>query len=170
VGFEERLNSSNVERIFSGWDIVVDGSDNFPTRYLVNDACVKLRLPQVHGSIYRFEGQLTTFWPGRPDAPGPCYRCLYPEPPPPDLAPSCAEAGVLGVLPGVIGVMQAVEVVKLILGIGRPLVGRLLTYDALEQRFLELELARDPGCRYCADGVSFPGYEDYVRACSSSET
>lgn len=165
VGYEERIDSKNVERIFEGWDIVVDGSDNFPTRYLVNDASVKLGLPNVHGSVYRFEGQVTVFWPGRPDHPGPCYRCLYPAPPPPELAPSCAEAGVLGVLPGVVGLLQAVEVVKLLVGIGDPLVGRLLQYDALRARFTELRLERDPGCEYCGDGAVFPGYIDYEQFC-----
>lgn len=166
VGIAKRLSSMNVEEVLEGWDIVIDGSDNFPTRYLLNDACIRLGLPCIHGSIYRFDGQLTTFWPGRPNDPGPCYRCLYPQPPAPEHAPSCAEAGVLGVLPGVIGTMQAVETVKLILGVGRPLVGRLLAYDALEQTFMELELARDPACAYCADGAAFPGYVDYARFCA----
>ncbi|MCH7824168.1 MAG: molybdopterin-synthase adenylyltransferase MoeB [Acidobacteria bacterium] len=165
VGYEDRLDSKNVERIFEGWDVVVDGADNFPTRYLVNDASVKLGLPNVHGSVYRFEGQVTVFWPGRADHPGPCYRCLYPAPPPPELAPSCAEAGVLGVLPGVVGLLQAVEVVKLLVGIGDPLVGRLLQYDALRARFIELRLERDPTCEYCGDGAVFPGYIDYEQFC-----
>jgi molybdopterin/thiamine biosynthesis adenylyltransferase/rhodanese-related sulfurtransferase/molybdopterin converting factor small subunit len=168
VGYNERLDSSNVESIFAGWDVVVDGADNFPTRYLVNDACVKLALPNVHGSVFRFEGQATVFWPHREESPGPCYRCLYPEPPPPELAPSCAEAGVLGVLPGVIGVVQAVETVKLLLDLGDPLVGRLLQYDALRGRFTELRLERDPGCAYCGDGASFPGYIDYEHFCSAA--
>jgi molybdopterin/thiamine biosynthesis adenylyltransferase/rhodanese-related sulfurtransferase len=166
-GHETRLDSSNVEAIFEGYEIVVDGSDNFPTRYLVNDACVKLGLPNVHGSIYRFEGQVSVFWPRYAKRRGPCYRCLYPEPPPADMAPSCAEAGVLGVLPGVIGTLQAVETIKLLLDIGDPLVGRLLHYDALPQRFTELTLAPDPKCRYCAPGVRFPGYVDYERFCST---
>jgi len=160
-----RLDRTNVEQILAGHDVVVDGADNFPTRYLVNDACVKLRLPNVHASVYRFEGQLSVFWPARPTAAGPCYRCLYPEPPPPELAPSCAEAGVLGVLPGVMGLLQAVETIKLLVGVGQPLVGRLLQYDALSQRFTSLKLERDPDCRYCADGVPFPGYVDYERSC-----
>ena len=167
-GHEERLTSANVEQLFEGYDVIVDGSDNFPTRYLVNDACVKLGIPNVHGAIYRFEGQTTVFWPGRPEAPGPCYRCLYPEPPPPEMAPSCAEAGVLGVLPGVIGMLEAVETVKLLLGAGDPLVGRLIAYDALRATFTELALDRDPKCRYCGDGVEFPGYVDYEQFCSSS--
>jgi len=159
--FNERLTSENVDRIFKEFDIILDGCDNFPTRYLVNDACVKHKKPNVHGSIYRFEGQATVFWPGR----GPCYRCLYPEPPPPEMAPSCAEAGVLGVLPGVIGVLEAIEAVKIILGKGDILVGRLLAYDALETRFRELKLRRDPNCAYCAEGRPFPGYADYQGFC-----
>jgi molybdopterin/thiamine biosynthesis adenylyltransferase/rhodanese-related sulfurtransferase len=158
-------DSSNVDEIFSEYDLVLDGADNFPTRYLVNDACVKLGLPVVHGSVFRFEGQISVFWPSRPEAPGPCYRCLYPTPPPPELAPSCAEAGVLGVLPGVVGLLQAVEAVKVLLDIGEPLVGRLVQYDALEQRFTKLKLERNPDCTHCADGRDFPGYEDLQFAC-----
>ena len=165
-GFETRLSSENVEEIFAGWDIVLDGSDNFPTRYLVNDACVKMGIPNVHGSIYRFEGQVSVFWPGYPERRGPCYRCLYPEPPPPEFAPSCAEAGVLGVLPGVVGTLEAIEVIKLLLAIGDPLVGRLLHYDALQQRFAEFRLEPSPDCRYCAEGAEFPGYVDYELFCS----
>jgi len=168
VGHEAQLTSANVEQILAGYELVVDGSDNFPTRYLVNDACVKLRIPNVHGSVYRFEGQVSVFWPGRPQRPGPCYRCLYPEPPPPQYAPSCAEAGVLGVLPGVIGLLQATEAIKLLLGIGEPLVGRLLYFDALRASFSELSLERDPACRYCGDGREFPGYIDYERFCASA--
>ncbi len=167
VGIEERLDSTNVERIFAGYDLVVDGSDNFPTRYLVNDACVKLGLPNVHGSIYRFEGQVSVFWPACSARRGPCYRCLYPEPPPPELAPSCAEAGVLGVLPGVIGLLEAVETIKVLLSIGEPLVGRLLYYDALRASFTELGIEPDPKCRYCAEGAAFPGYIDYEQFCAS---
>lgn len=162
VEYEEHLDSSNVERIFAGWDVIVDGTDNFPTRYLVNDACVLLKLPCVHGSIYRFEGQVTVFDPSRG---GPCYRCLYPEPPPPELSPSCAEAGVLGLLPGVIGLLQAIEAVKLVVGIGEPLIGRLLAYDALAGTFRELRQRPDPACRYCAPGAVFPGFVDYVQFC-----
>lgn len=168
LGFERRLSSANVESVLAGFDLVVDGSDNFPTRYLVNDACVRLGLPCVHGSVYRFEGQVTVFWPGREAAPGPCYRCLYPEPPPPGMAPSCAEAGVLGVLPGVVGLLQAVEALKILLGLGEPLVGRLLHYDALHARFSEYELERDPHCRYCGDGAVFPGYVDYEAFCAAA--
>lgn len=168
IGHETHLSSENVERLLAGYDVVVDGSDNFATRYLVNDACVKLGLPDVHGAVYRFEGQLSVFWPARPQRPGPCYRCLYREPPPPELAPSCAEAGVLGVLPGVIGLLQATETIKLLLALGEPLVGRLLCFDALRGRFTELAIERDPHCRYCGDGRSFPGYIDYERFCAST--
>jgi molybdopterin/thiamine biosynthesis adenylyltransferase/rhodanese-related sulfurtransferase len=167
---ETRLVAANVEEIFQGYDVIVDGSDNFATRYLVNDACVKLGVPNVHGSIYRFEGQVSVFWPAYPKRRGPCYRCVYPAPPPPELAPSCAEAGVLGVLPGVIGTLEAIETVKILLDLGDPLVGRLLHYDALRQRFTELHLRPDPECKYCADGVRFPGYVDYEEFCSSRPT
>ena len=126
----------------------------------MNDACVKHGIPNVHGSIYRFEGQVTVFWPGR----GPCYRCLYPEPPPPEMAPSCAEAGVLGVLPGVVGVLEAIEVIKIIIGKGDVLNGRLLMYDALETSFRELKVKRDPECPYCSK-EDFPGYVDYAHFC-----
>ena len=144
--YAERLRRDNVEDLFRRYDVIVDGSDNFATRYLVNDACVKLGLPNVHGSIFRFEGQVSVFWPARS---GPCYRCLFPEPPPAGVAPSCAEAGVLGVLPGVIGTLEAIEAIKLLLGIGTPLMGRLLVYDALEQRFVDLELRKGPNCPVC---------------------
>ena len=152
------------EEVFAHrWDVVVDGCDNFPTRYLVNDACVKLGLPNVHGSVYRFDGQVSVFWPGR----GPCYRCLFPNPPPAELAPSCAEAGVLGILPGVVGLLEAVETIKVLLERGDPLIGRLLVYDALQSRFRELRLKRDPACPVCADGREFPGYVDYEHFCAS---
>jgi molybdopterin/thiamine biosynthesis adenylyltransferase/rhodanese-related sulfurtransferase len=164
VPFAERVDSSNVERIFDGFDVVVDGCDNFPTRYLVNDASVFLKKPVVHGSIVRFEGQVTTF---SPHTGGPCYRCLYPEPPPPELAPSCQEAGVLGILPGVIGLLQATEAVKLLLGRGQPLVGRLLTYDSLRMKFTELKLRRDPACPVCGDAPTITGYVDYAGFCSA---
>jgi sulfur-carrier protein adenylyltransferase/sulfurtransferase len=166
--FAERLSSANVERLLSGYDLVVDGSDNFPTRYLVNDACVKLDIPNIHGSVYRFEGQVTVFWPGYGQRRGPCYRCLYPEPPPPELAPSCAEAGVLGVLPGIVGLLQAVEAIKILLDLGDPLVGRLLCYDALPGRFTEYALQPNPDCAYCGDGRSFPGYVDYAAFCRAA--
>jgi molybdopterin/thiamine biosynthesis adenylyltransferase/rhodanese-related sulfurtransferase len=151
-----RLTKENVLDLVGQYDIVLDGSDNFATRYLINDACVLLGKPNVHGSIFRFEGQASTFVAGQ----GPCYRCLFPEPPPPDLAPNCAEAGVLGVLPGVIGMIQATEVIKLILGIGEPLIGRLLTYDALGATFRELKLHRDPDCPMC--GPNAPASLDEI--------
>lgn len=149
VTHETRLDKSNVLDIFAPYDIILDGTDNFAARYLINDACVLLHKPNVHGSIFRFEGQATTFIAGE----GPCYRCLFPTPPPPELAPSCAEAGVLGLLPGMVGLIQATEVAKLILGIGEPLVGRLLTYDALEMTFRELRLSRDAECPMCGPGA-----------------
>ncbi|MEK7702498.1 MAG: molybdopterin-synthase adenylyltransferase MoeB [Nitrospirota bacterium] len=167
VPFEERVDSSNIERVIKDFDIVVDGSDNFPTRYLVNDACVKLKKPCVHGSVYRFDGQVTIFAPERG---GPCYRCLYKEPPPPELAPSCADAGVLGVLPGIIGLLEAIETVKLILEIGSPLIGRVIAYDALEGTFRTFKLRKDPTCDYCREGASFPGYIDYDYFCAQSVT
>ncbi len=163
-----RLDSGNVEEILAGYDVVVDGSDNFATRYLVNDACVKLRIPNVHGSVFRFEGQVSVFWPSREPAPGPCYRCLHPQPPPAELAPSCAEAGVLGILPGVVGLLEAVEAIKILLGSGDPLVGRLLHYDALSAKFSEFFLERDAECLYCADGTEFPGYADYEEFCAAA--
>jgi len=163
VPFQERLTSENVLRILEGFDLVLDGGDNFPTRYLLNDACLMLGKPNLHGSIFRFEGQVTTFVPGQ----GPCYRCLYPAPPPPELAPSCAEAGVLGVLPGIIGLFQANEALKLLLGVGEPLVGRLLTFDALGTRFQELKLRKDPKCPVCAPGARVE-LIDYEQFCASS--
>jgi molybdopterin/thiamine biosynthesis adenylyltransferase len=172
--YRERLTSENVDRILGeGWDVIVDGADNFPTRYLVNDASVWHGVPVVHGSIYRFEGQVTVFQPtrslatsqGRATA-GPCYRCLFPTPPPPELAPSCAEGGVLGVLPGVIGSLQANEALKLTLGIGDPLVGRLLLFDALAMTFTEVALRRDPDCPVCGERPTITEYVDYVEFCS----
>jgi molybdopterin/thiamine biosynthesis adenylyltransferase/rhodanese-related sulfurtransferase len=157
-----RLRADNVLDVLAGYDVIVDGGDNFPTRYLVNDASLHLRKPVVHGSIFRFEGQVSVFDPYQ----GPCYRCQYPEPPPPELAPSCAEAGVLGVLPGIIGSIQAVETIKLILGIGETLVGRLLTYDALTQEFLDLRLKRDPDCPACGDEAMPPRLVDYDAGCA----
>ncbi|MBI4237621.1 MAG: molybdopterin-synthase adenylyltransferase MoeB [Deltaproteobacteria bacterium] len=159
--YAERLTTANIERLFAPYDLILDGSDNFPTRYLINDACVLLQKPLVHGSVHRFTGQASVFWPGR----GPCYRCLYPTPPPPDLAPSCAEAGVLGILPGVIGLLQAVEAIKLILQQGDLLLGRLLCYDALRAEFHELRLGRDPACTHCAPHRPFPGFTDYDGFC-----
>ncbi|NPC53760.1 molybdopterin biosynthesis protein MoeB, partial [Corallococcus exiguus] len=162
VPFQERLTTANVERILADFDLVLDGGDNFPTRYLLNDACVLMGKPNIHGSVFRFEGQVTTFLPGQ----GPCYRCLYPAPPPPELAPSCAEAGVLGVLPGLIGMLQATEALKLLLGLGESLVGRLLTFDALGMRFQELKLRRDPECPVCAPGAKVE-LIDYEQFCAT---
>ena len=162
VPFQERLTSGNIDRIFDGFDLILDGGDNFPTRYLINDACVKHRKPNIHGSIYRFEGQVTTFIPYE----GPCYRCLYPQPPPPDMAPSCAEAGVLGVLPGIVGLFQTNEALKLILKLGEPLNGRLLTLDALGSTFRTLKLRRDPACPVCRDGAKIE-YIDYEQFCAA---
>jgi molybdopterin/thiamine biosynthesis adenylyltransferase/rhodanese-related sulfurtransferase len=162
----ERVTSDNVERVLDGVDVVVDGADNFPVRYLLNDACVKLGKPLVYGAVHRFEGQVSVFDAGRRRGQAPCYRCLFPEPPPPEAAPNCSEAGVLGVLPGVVGLLQATEAIKLALGIGEPLAGRLLHFDALAMRFRETRLAPDPDCPVCAAGKSFPGYIDYARFCS----
>jgi adenylyltransferase/sulfurtransferase len=158
---EVALTSENALEILKDYDIIVDGTDNFPTRYLVNDACVLLKKPNVYGSIFRFEGQATIFaHPG-----GPCYRCLYPEPPPPGLVPSCAEGGVLGILPGIIGLVQATETVKLILGAGQPLIGRLMLYDALAMKFRELKLRRDPDCPMCGDHPTITKLIDYQQFC-----
>jgi sulfur-carrier protein adenylyltransferase/sulfurtransferase len=165
VAYKERLTSENIERILAdGWDVIVDGADNFPTRYLVNDASIWHKIPVVHGSIYRFEGQVTVFKPYE----GPCYRCLFPTPPPPELAPSCAEGGVLGVLPGVIGSLQASEALKLALGIGEPLVGRLLLFDALAATFDEVKLRRDPDCPVCGEHPTITEYVDYVEFCAGT--
>ena len=159
--YETTLTSKNALDLFEGYDIILDGTDNFPTRYLVNDACVLLKKPNAYGSIFRFEGQASVFAaPG-----GPCYRCLYPEPPPPGLVPSCAEGGVLGVLPGVIGTIQATEAIKLILGAGEPLIGRLLLYDAFTMRFRELKLRRDPACPVCGDNPTVNALIDYEQFC-----
>ena len=199
VAFRERLGVDNVDRILDdGWEVIVDGADNFPTRYLLNDASVWHDIPVVHGSIFRFEGQATVFSPGKgaargarsqdagasPRRPsemtglpthgdqqapqGPCYRCLFPQPPPPELAPSCAEGGVLGVLPGVIGSIQGAEALKLVLGIGEPLIGRLLLYDALAGSFDEVSVRRDPGCPVCGDSPTITEYVDYVDFCAGT--
>jgi len=157
-----RLDSSNALDIMSGYDVIVDGADNFPTRYLVNDASLHLGIPVVHGSIFRFEGQATVFAPYS----GPCYRCLFPSPPPPELAPSCAEAGVLGALPGIIGSVQAIEAIKLVLDLGTPLTGTLAIYDALEQRWANLSFARDPACPACGDPERRPLLIDYDETCA----
>jgi molybdopterin/thiamine biosynthesis adenylyltransferase/rhodanese-related sulfurtransferase len=167
VTYKERLTSENVDRILAdGWDVIVDGADNFPTRYLVNDASVFHDIPVVHGSIYRFEGQVTVFKPHE----GPCYRCLFPQPPPPELAPSCAEGGVLGVLPGIIGSLQANETLKLALGIGDSLAGRLLLFDALAAVFSEVTLRKDPNCPVCGEHPTITEYIDYVQFCQGRPT
>jgi len=157
------LTRDNALELLAGYDVVVDGTDNFETRYLTNDACFFLKKPNVHGAIFRFEGQASVFWPDR----GPCYRCLFPEPPPPGQVPSCAEGGVLGILPGVIGSIQATEAVKILLGVGEPLVGRLLLYDALAMRFDELRLQRDPDCRLCSPRATIRELQDYPAFCGS---
>ncbi len=171
IPHQERLTSENVERLFGDYDLVVDGTDNFPTRYLVNDASVFLGKPVVHGSIFRFDGQVTTFVPKKAAlkfgvAEGPCYRCLYPEPPPPHLAPSCQEAGVLGILCGIIGTIQATEAIKLILGKGEVLSGRLLAYDSLKMRFHELRLRKDASCPVCSKEPRITNYIDYEGFCA----
>ncbi len=162
ITYIERLDESNVARIIADYDVILDGTDNFPTRYLLNDAAIIANKPVVHGSVFRFEGQLTVFKPHE----GPCYRCLYPEPPPMALAPSCAEAGVLGVLPGIIGLLQATETIKLLLNIGEPLVGRLMTYDALAGEFNELRLYRDPECPACGEHAHPENLPTYADVCA----
>jgi len=159
--YNEKMDSRNIMSLIKDYDYVVDGSDNFPTRYLVNDACVMKNKTLIHGSIYRFEGQVTVFKPGD----GPCYRCLYPEPPPPGMVPNCQEGGVLGVLAGVIGNLQVVEVLKLILGIGKPLVGKLLIYDALNTEFRSLRLRRDANCPICGEKPTIRELIDYEEFC-----
>ena len=159
--YETALSSDNALKLFEPYDVILDGTDNFPTRYLVNDACVIGGKPNAYGSIFRFEGQASVF----ATKGGPCYRCLYPEPPPPGLVPSCAEGGVLGVLPGIIGVIQATETIKLMLGIGEPLIGRFLIYDALKMRFRELKLRRDPECPVCGDHPTVTKLIDYEQFC-----
>jgi sulfur-carrier protein adenylyltransferase/sulfurtransferase len=162
VTYIDILDETNVARIIADYDVIIDGTDNFPTRYLLNDAALRANIPVVHGSVFRFEGQLTVFKPYD----GPCYRCLYPEPPPAALAPSCAEAGVLGVLPGIIGLLQATETIKLLLGIGDPLVGRLMTYDALAGEFSELRLFRDPNCPACGEHAHLDNLPTYSDVCA----
>jgi adenylyltransferase/sulfurtransferase len=160
--YEEQVTSENALDLMRPYDVIVDGTDNFPTRYLSNDASVMLGKPNVYGSIFRFEGQVTVF---SPKDGGPCYRCLYPEPPPPGLVPSCAEGGVLGVLPGVVGTIQATEAIKVLAGIGEPLIGRLMLYDALSMRFRELKLRRDPNCPVCGDNPTVTELIDYEQFC-----
>ena len=163
---QARVTSDNIDALLDGVDVVLDGSDNFPLRYLLNDACIQHAIPLVYGAVERFTGQVSVFDAGRHRGQAPCYRCLFPEPPPPEFAPNCAEAGVLGVLPGMVGLLQATEVLKLLLGIGEPLVGRLLTFDALGMRFREIRLGPDPACPLCAPGQAFPGYIDYAAFCA----
>jgi molybdopterin/thiamine biosynthesis adenylyltransferase/rhodanese-related sulfurtransferase len=162
VKFQERLNSENVDRIFKGWDVIIDGCDNFPTRYLVNDASLFNKVPVIHGSIFRFDGQVTTFKPFD----GPCYRCLYPEPPPAHLAPSCSEAGVLGILCGIVGTLQATEAIKLLLGKGELLNGRLLQYDSMKMAFRTFKLRRNKTCPACGENPTITSYIDYEGFCS----
>src|SRR5208337_1101057 len=163
--FQTRLSSDNALDIFGEYDIVADGTDNFPTRYLVNDACVLLGKPNVYASIFRFEGQASIFYAEQ----GPCYRCLYPEPPPPGLVPSCAEGGVLGVLPGIMGSIQAAEAIDLILGNGTSLIGRLLLFNALDMRFKELKLKKNPDCPVCGQSPTVKGLIDYEAFCGVNE-
>jgi sulfur-carrier protein adenylyltransferase/sulfurtransferase len=163
---ECRFSSENASQLVAQYDVVVDGSDNFPTRYLSNDVCVFARKPNVYGSVFRFEGQTTVF---APHLGGPCYRCLFPEPPPPDSVPNCAQAGVLGVLPGIIGMLQAIETIKLIVGIGEPLIGRLLHFDALKVKFRELNLRRDPACPVCGENPTIFSPIDYEQFCFAGD-
>src|SRR5258707_7231642 len=161
-----RFSSENAPRLVSRYDVIVDGSDNFPTRYLSNDACVFARKPNVYGSVFRFEGQTTVF---APHLAGPCYRCLFPEPPPPESVPNCAQAGVLGVLPGIIGMLQTIETIKLIVGIGEPLIGRLVHFDALKVQFRELKLRRDPQCPVCGENPTIFAPIDYDQFCGARD-
>ncbi len=163
----ERVTSANVERLIGEADVVLDGGDNFAVRYLLNDACVKLGKPMVYGAVHRFHGQVSVFDAGRRRGETPCYRCLFPQPPSAESAPNCSQAGVLGVLPGVIGILQATEVIKLLVGIGDPLSGRLLSFDALGMQFRQTRLSVDPACAVCAAGQTFPGYIDYEAFCSA---
>lgn len=162
ITYQEKLTSENIMEIIKDYDIVVDGCDNFPTRYLINDACVMAKKPNVHGSIFQFEGQASVFYPGK----GPCYRCLYPQPPPADMAPNCQEAGVLGVLPGLIGVIQAIETIKLIIGKGDALVGRLLCFNTLTMEVTTLNLKADPSCPLCGEKPSINSLIDYEEFCN----
>ena len=161
VGYQERVSSENIMQLIADYDVVVDGCDNFPTRYLVNDACVMAKKPNVHGSIFQFEGQATVFYPGK----GPCYRCLFPEPPPPGAAPSCQEAGVLGVLPGLVGCVQALETIKVVLGIGKPLIGRMVYFDTLSMELRIHKLRKDPDCPVCGEHPTVTSLIDYEEFC-----
>ncbi|MBB5190950.1 molybdopterin/thiamine biosynthesis adenylyltransferase [Silvimonas terrae] len=162
-----RLQADNVETLLAGHDVVIDGTDNFATRYLVNDACAHLGLPMVYGAVQGFEGQVSVFWPGQPG--GSCYRCLFPDPPPPEFAPNCAEAGVLGVLLGIIGLLQTAEAIKLLLGLGESLSGILLQFDALSMRFNRIKLLRDPDCPTCGQGTQHHAYQDLPQVCASDQ-
>jgi molybdopterin/thiamine biosynthesis adenylyltransferase len=161
IGYQERVTSENIMALIADYDVIVDGCDNFPTRYLVNDACVMANKPNVHGSIFQFEGQATVFMPHE----GPCYRCLFPEPPPPGAAPSCQEAGVLGVLPGLVGCVQALETIKLILGVGRPLIGRMVYFDTLSMELRVHKLRKDPNCPVCGEHPTITALIDYEEFC-----
>ena len=161
VMYQQRLSSKNVFQLFEDYDLVIDGCDNFPTRYLINDACVMIGKPNIHGSIFQFEGQVTVFYPGK----GPCYRCLYPSPPPPGMAPSCQEAGVFGVLPGIVGSVQAVEAIKVLLEIGDPLIGQLLLFDALGMSFKRMKLHQDSECPICGANPTIHELIDYEEFC-----
>ena len=163
VMYQQRLSSENVFQLFEDYDLVIDGCDNFPTRYLINDACVMMGKPNIHGSIFQFEGQVTIFYPGK----GPCYRCLYPSPPPPGMAPSCQEAGVFGVLPGIVGSVQAVEAIKVLLEIGDPLIGQLLLFDALGMSFKRMKLHQDSECPICGANPTIHELIDYEEFCGS---
>ena len=163
---QARVTADNVETLIADVDVVIDGADNFPTRYLLSDACVQMAKPLVYGAVHRFEGQVSVFDAGRQRGTAPCYRCLFPEPPRAEDAPNCAEAGVLGVLPGIIGLLQATEALKLLLGVGRSLSGRLLQFDALQMRFHEIRLSPDPDCAVCAPGAVFPGYQELQAICA----
>lgn len=163
VGYEQAFEAKNAKEIVADYDLVIDGTDNFPTRYLTNDVCVLLNKPNIYGSIFRFEGQASVFWAAH----GPCYRCLFPTPPPPGLVPSCAEGGVLGILPGIIGVIQATEAIKVLTGIGEPLVGRLQLFDALSMKFRELKLRKDPNCPLCGENPSITELIDYQNFCGA---
>ncbi len=168
ITYNERLTKDNVEEIFGQYDVVLDGTDNFTTRYLINDACVKLKIPNIHGSVFRFEGQVATFWPAHNSENAPCYRCLYPSPPPPELAPSCAEAGVLGVLPGMVGVLCATEAIKILAGFGELMVGKLFAYHADSWHFDMYDIEKDPDCSYCncTKEEEYPDYVEYTTYCS----
>ncbi|WP_340064957.1 molybdopterin-synthase adenylyltransferase MoeB [Ascidiimonas aurantiaca] len=169
ITYDERLTADNVETVLSGYDVVLDGTDNFTTRYLINDACVKMGIPNVHGSVFRFEGQVSTFWPAKEKGKAPCYRCVYPTPPPSELAPSCAEAGVLGVLPGMVGLMCATEAIKILAGFGELLVGKLLVYNAINWDFDVFEVNHREDCAYCGckDPSGYPDYASYTETCEA---